>query len=166
MILPDIIQPNLRLLLCGTAPSRTSAHLQAYYAHPGNLFWKILFEAGFIPQPLQAQDFPRLPAFGLGLTDLNKVQYGVDAQLAQQHFDVAGLQAKLREFRPQYLAFTSKYAGSQFFGQQKISYGAQSQSFADTHLWVLPSTSGSARPHWARLKHHWFELGALLARGE
>jgi TDG/mug DNA glycosylase family protein len=162
-ILPDVLQANLRLVFCGTAPSRKSAQLQAYYAHPGNLFWKTLFAAGFLPEALQPQDYQRLPEFGFGLTDLNKRQFGVDAELDEEQFDVAGLQEKLRLYRPRVLAFTSKQAGSVFLGDKHLTYGAQPEPFAATQLWVLPSTSGSARPHWARLQHYWFELGALLA---
>lgn len=161
-ILPDVLQTDLCLVFCGTAPSRKSAQLQAYYAHPGNLFWKTLWTAGFVPEALQPQDYQRLPEFGLGLTDLNKVQCGVDADLDDAQFDVAGLQEKLRRYRPRLLAFTSKHAGSVFLGDQKITYGAQPEPFADTQLWILPSTSGNARPHWARLQHYWFELGAFL----
>ncbi len=158
-ILPDVLQPGLRLVFCGTAPSRKSAELKAYYAHPGNMFWKTVFDAGLITHALQPQDFSRLLEWGMGLTDLNKVQCGVDAELDKAQFDVAALQEKVRHFRPQYLAFTSKHAGSVFLGQKKLDYGLQPHGFADTQLWVLPSTSGSARPHWARLRHYWYELG-------
>ena len=41
-VLPDILQPGLRVVFCGTAAGRASAKARAYYAGPGNSFWKTL----------------------------------------------------------------------------------------------------------------------------
>ena len=42
--LPDILQPNLKVVFCGTAAGDASAKKRAYYAGPGNRFWKTLHE--------------------------------------------------------------------------------------------------------------------------
>ncbi|HET6586644.1 MAG TPA: mismatch-specific DNA-glycosylase, partial [Oleiagrimonas sp.] len=44
-VLPDLLRAGLGLVFCGTAPSRRSAAEGAYYAHPGNYFWRARFEA-------------------------------------------------------------------------------------------------------------------------
>ncbi|SEH04753.1 mismatch-specific DNA-glycosylase [Candidatus Venteria ishoeyi] len=158
-VLPDLLTDDLKLVFCGTAPSRRSAQDKAYYAHPGNLFWPTLFAAGFLPQRLQAAEYPLLLKYAIGLTDLNKQQSGVDATLDKDCFDSQALREKILFYHPKILAFTSKYAASQFYGRSKLEYGPQAESIADTRIWVLPSTSGNARPHWARLKHYWYQLG-------
>lgn len=163
-VLPDLLRPGLRLVFCGTAPSRKSAQLQAYYAHPGNLFWPTLYQAGFIPEPLQAAEYPRLLDYHIGLTDMNKTQSGVDADLDRAAFDPEGLRVKLERFQPQWLAFTSKNAATAYFGRTRLDYGAQAEPIAATRVWILPSTSGNARPHWPKLRQHWFELAAMLQK--
>ncbi len=72
MILPDVLAPGLDLVLCGTAPSRRSKEQGAYYAHPGNLFWRTLFETGLTPELLRPAAYRRVLAYGIGLTDLCK----------------------------------------------------------------------------------------------
>ena len=73
-----------------------------------------------------------------------------------------GLRDKIMLYQPQILAFTSKQGASQFLQQKKLEYGAHSAKIGQTRLWVLPSTSGTARPHWSKLKHHWYDLAATL----
>lgn len=166
-VLPDLLRPDLKLVFCGTAPSRKSAQQQAYYAHPGNQFWPILYQAGFIKQPLQAQDYPRLLDYDIGLTDVNKLQSGVDADLDAEAFDPQGLHEKILRYQPQMLAFTSKNAACAALEVKKLEYGLYAaEGWGETRLWVLPSTSGSARPHWARLHVYWLELGRLWQTGE
>jgi len=165
-VLPDILQTDLKLVFCGTAPSHKSAQMQAYYAHPSNLFWPTLYAAGFIKTPLQAAQYRTVLHYGIGLTDLNKVQSGIDTELDPNAFDVASLVKKIQDYQPQRLAFTSKNAAAAFFGHKNLQYGAQTAQVGNTVLWVLPSTSGNARPHWQRLKAHWFELGATFQESD
>ena len=42
MILPDLLDYNLDIVFCGMAASKKSKKVKAYYAGPGNKFWKIL----------------------------------------------------------------------------------------------------------------------------
>ena len=52
-ILPDLLQPGLALVFCGTAAGRRSAAEGAYYAHPGNLFWRALHAVQLTPRQQQ-----------------------------------------------------------------------------------------------------------------
>ena len=146
-VLPDVLQPGLSVVFCGTAAGTRSAQDRAYYAHPGNMFWRTVFAVGLTPRLLSPAEFPLMAAFGLGLTDLSKFHYGNDNELPVDAFDVAALRAKIEIFAPRVLAFTSKHGGSTALGKP-IAYGLQPTTFGNTRLFVLPSPSGQARRSW------------------
>lgn len=146
-VLPDVLQPGLALVFCGTAAGRRSAADRAYYAHPGNLFWRALFEAGLTPRRLAPAEFALLLHSGIGLTDLAKHHVGNDDELPRDAFDVPALLGKLETYQPQRLAFTSKHAARAALGRA-IDYGPQAATLGNTRLFVLPSPSGQARGHW------------------
>ncbi len=146
-ILPDLLRPGLQLVFCGTAPSRASAAAAAYYAHPGNAFWRALFETGITPRQLAPTEYPQLLTLNIGLTDLAKQHSGVDAELPKHAFDVAALYEKIKHYRPGLLAFTSKNAARAVFGS-RVDFGLQTQIIASTRIFVLPSPSGQARRSW------------------
>lgn len=147
-ILPDVLRPGLRLVFCGTAAGKRSAEEGAYYAHPGNLFWRALFQAGLTPRLLAPAEFPLLPEFGIGLTDLAKRHAGNDDELPRDAFDVPGLLSKIETYAPGILAFTSKNAARAVLGP-RLHYGAQARRLGTTRIHVLPSPSGQARGHWS-----------------
>ncbi|MDN5923775.1 MAG: mismatch-specific DNA-glycosylase [Xanthomonadales bacterium] len=146
-ILPDVLQAGLRVVFCGTAPSTRSAAEHAYYAHPGNAFWRALHASGLTPRLLAPAEFTCLPKYGIGLTDLAKHHSGNDAQLPQAAFDVAALRRKITRYAPQLLAFTSKNAAQAVFGHG-VAYGLQNAVIAHSKIFVLPSPSGQARRFW------------------
>jgi TDG/mug DNA glycosylase family protein len=146
-VLPDVLQPGLALVFCGTAAGKRSAAERAYYAHPGNLFWRALFEAGLTPRQLAPSEFPQLPDYGIGLTDLSKRHSGNDDELPRDAFDVPALIEKIERYAPRLLAFTSKNAARAMLGGT-VHYGLQNEVVGNTRLFVLPSPSGQARGHW------------------
>ncbi|HEY0198826.1 MAG TPA: mismatch-specific DNA-glycosylase [Rhodanobacter sp.] len=160
-ILPDVLQPGLALVFCGTAAGRRSAAEGAYYAHPGNLFWSALHQAGITPRLLAPQEFRQLPGHGIGLTDLAKRHAGNDSELPRDAFDVAALIDKIERHAPRLLAFTSKNAGRAALGRP-VDYGLQPERFGTTRLFVLPSPSGQARGHWNIAP--WLSLGTELRK--
>ncbi|HEX7813816.1 mismatch-specific DNA-glycosylase [Dyella sp.] len=162
-ILPDVWQPGIRLVFCGTAAGARSARERAYYAHPGNRFWPTLHEVGLTPRRLQPQEFPLLPTFGIGLTDVAKHHAGNDNQLPPGAFDAQGLRAKVLRWQPRWLAFTSKAAARAALGDD-AGYGLCRQRIGNTQLFVLPSPSGQARGHWN--VELWRMLAALARRDE
>jgi len=157
-ILPDVLRPGLRLVFCGTAAGKRSAQEGAYYAHPGNMFWRALFQAGLTPRLLAPQEFPLLPEFGIGLTDLAKRHVGNDDELPRDAFDVPALLAKIENHAPAVLAFTSKHGARAVLGAD-VRYGLQDRAFGATKVFVLPSPSGQARGHWDLA--HWIALARL-----
>ena len=157
-ILPDVLAYDLDIVFCGTAAGTASARAEAYYAGPGNAFWPTLFKVGLIPVPLRPQDFARVTEWHLGLTDLAKHVSGGDSMLDRRHFDVARLRESMAEYRPHWVAFTSKRAAAEFVGHP-VGYGLLAEIICVTGLFVLPSPSGAARGHWNEA--YWRDLALL-----
>lgn len=148
---------DLDIVFCGTAAGTASARQNAYYAGPGNAFWRTLFSIGLMPVALQPREFAQVTRWKLGLTDLAKHAYGSDASLSRAHFDVGRLQSVIDLYRPRILAFTSKRAAIEFVGRP-VEYGLLAKS-GSTRFFVLPSPSGAARRYWNI--EPWRELARL-----
>ncbi|WP_419896765.1 mismatch-specific DNA-glycosylase [Roseomonas sp. USHLN139] len=164
-VLPDLLVPGLRLVFCGSAPGAVSAARRAYYAHPGNRFWRILFEAGLTPRQLRPAEYPELLRHGIGLTDMAKHAFGNDDQLPKGAYDPAGFAARVRAVRPAALAFTAKAPAAAFLGRPtgSLAYGRAEAPPDFPPVWVLPSTSGQASRFWDA--RPWLALGAWF-RGD
>ena len=146
-VLRDVLAPGLAVVFCGTAVGAVSARRGAYYAGPGNAFWRTLCDVGFTPRHLEPEEYSSIRQYGLGLTDLAKTISGSDRVLFNKHFDRNGLRVKLRRYRPHILAFTSKRAAEEFIGHP-VDYGLLEERVGKTMLFVLPSPSGAARRYW------------------
>jgi len=161
--LPDQLQPGLRLVFVGTAASERSAATGHYYAHPGNRFWTTLFAVGLTPRLFRAQEFPALLALGIGFTDLCKSGAGMDHVALKAGVDVGGFVAKMRRYRPDTIAFTSKKAASLFYGRPTgaIALGGQPRQDDFPTVFVLASPSGAATGAWTL--EPWRALAAHVA---
>lgn len=146
-VLHDLLRPGLQVVFCGTAASSASARAKAYYAGPGNAFWRTLFATGLTPAQLAPSEYQRLLQYGIGLTDLCKVRHGSDAEVGTEEFDVDGLRTRLAGVEPGYLAFNGKNAARGAL-EQEVTLGPQEERFGGATVWVLPSTSAAARRYW------------------
>jgi double-stranded uracil-DNA glycosylase len=142
-LVPDVLARDLRVVFCGTAPSKKSAEARAYYAKPGNRFWPTLHAVGITPRRFAPHEYADLLGLGVGLTDMCKTHSGVDSELPDDAFDVPAFVAKIKKWQPRVVAFTSKNAGAAYLGVQP-EYGWQSTQIGDTRLYVLTSPSGLA----------------------
>ncbi|MBL8525529.1 MAG: mismatch-specific DNA-glycosylase [Betaproteobacteria bacterium] len=142
-LVPDLLGPNLRLVFCGTAPSRASAAAKAYYAKPGNKFWPTLHQVGITPRGFAPHEYPELLKLDIGLTDLGKVHSGVDSELPDDAFDLIALKSKIARYQPALVAFTSKNAAQSAL-EKSVAYGLQAETWGKTQFFVLPSPSGLA----------------------
>lgn len=162
-LIPDLLAPNLKLVLCGTALGHRSAREKAYYANPGNQFWKAIHRIGLTPRPFAAKEYPHLLPLGIGLTDLCKTVSGNDDQLPADAWDPEALHAKLLHYQPKLLAFTSKTGAECFFRhafRRGIkAYGLQPERIGITQLYACTSPSGRARRFWR--EEVWQELGEI-----
>lgn len=162
-VLPDVLTAGLRVVFCGTQAGAVSARRGAYYAGPGNKFWKTLFETGLISRPLGPRDFLEMPRYGIGFTDAAKGTSGPDSALLRRHFDVAGFLAKIREHAPAIVAFNGKRAAQAVLGEERgltPAYGLQPSLLVGSRVVILPSTSGAASGYWSI--EPWRELAALV----
>jgi TDG/mug DNA glycosylase family protein len=150
-VLPDVLEPGLRVVFCGTQAGAVSARLNAYYAGPGNKFWPVLHQIGLVPERLRPEEFRTLPRYGIGLTDVAKRTSGPDSALRGGHFDVADFVERIAASRPRILAFNGKRAAQVVLGigEGRLAYGPQAHGLADADIYVLPSTSGAAAGFWS-----------------
>ena len=156
VVLPDVLAPGLKVVFCGMAAGLKSAEEGAYYAGPGNSFWKTLYKVGLTDRELAPQEYTKVIQCGIGLTDLVKRQAGVDKHVKVTSEDVDGLGERIEEYAPEALAFNGKKAAKKFFGRRYIEYGRQPETIGSTIMFVLPSTSAAARRYWDI--RYWQEL--------
>ena len=147
-VLPDVLDPGLSIVFCGSAAGAASARAGAYYAGPGNRFWPTLYRVGLTPRLLAPAEFHTVRRYGIGLTDLCKTESGADSGLSREADDTAALAAKIARYRPAVLAFNGKRAAGVFLDTAIIDYGEQPRRIGETAIHVLPSTSGAARRWW------------------
>jgi TDG/mug DNA glycosylase family protein len=135
--------------------------LRAYYAGRGNRFWEVIHRIGLTPELLTPENSSRLLQYGIGLTDLAKDQFGMDAGLPSGRFDVARLRVIIETNQPRVLAFNGKKAASEFLKVRtsRLAYGCQPE-IGRTLTWILPSTSGAAVAHW--FIELWEELAKII----
>lgn len=167
-ILPDLLRPGLRLVFCGMAAGPESARIGAYYAGPGNRFWRVLHQAGFTPCQMRPADFRELPGLGIGLTDLAKTQWGVDRVVRVTQHDRDRLMATIRTARPQALAFTSGRTAALALGLKALPFGPLDGALRPAGfppVFVLPSTSGSNNGNWDRNGYHRHWMDTAMALG-
>jgi TDG/mug DNA glycosylase family protein len=150
-VLPDVLAPGLRVVFCGTGAGAYSARVGAYYANPGNKFWPTLHAIGLTPHRIAPADFRAVLDHAIGLTDVAKEHVGQDTAIDLALVDAAALGAKMEQYRPGILAFTSKRAASLFLDlpTAAIPYGLQARTIGPTRIHVLTSPSGQAGPHWS-----------------
>ena len=156
-VLPDLLQPGLRIVFCGTAAGNVSAVRGAYYAHPQNRSWSALHAIGLTPRQLRPEEYPEMLQWGLGLTDIAKHMSGMDRELpsgALGREAGAALKAKIMGAEPRWLAFTSLTAGRGYLGRA-AGFGEQPERIGRTRLWLLPSPSPTAGWNWESNKHWW-----------
>jgi len=148
--LPDLLAPDLLVVFVGTAASHRSAAERAYYAHPGNRFWRTIHAVGITPRLFAPHEFRELAQLGIGFTDMSKRGSGMDHDVAAHEFDVARFEAAMRTHRPRIVAFTSKKAASVWLGVAtgEIELGLQPGGLGFPKVFVLPSPSGAATRYW------------------
>ena len=148
MILPDLLKYNLNIVFCGMAASKKSKKVKAYYAGPGNKFWKILHQTGLTKQELSPHDFKDLLDFNIGLTDICKRDYGNDNELDASKYDRNGLNLKILKYNPRFVCFNGKNAAKVYLNKKRVDYGLQKEKAGESKIFICPSTSGAANGFW------------------
>lgn len=163
-MLKDVLAKNLDVVFCGTAKGKASARKGFYYAGPGNKFYNVLHLVGFTPYRMESEECYEINRYKIGLTDLVNTEFGNDNEISNESYEVENFIAKMEKYQPKYIAFNSKKGASFILGYHGITklvnYGLQSKTIGNSKLFVLPSTSGSARRYWD--ERYWFELKQLI----
>lgn len=160
----DIIQPGLRVLFCGINPGKSSAHTGYHFAHPGNRFWKTIFQAGFTLTQLKPEQEQQLTDTGCGITMLVERPTVLASELAGSELREGGqaLRDKIERYQPAALAVLGKQAYQQAFRCRKVEWGKQPLSIGGTEIWVLPNPSGLNRASQEAMTAAYAELNQSL----
>jgi len=145
--LKDCVRPPVRVLFVGINPGVRSGTIGHHFAGYSNRFWKLLWDARFVPERLGPEDDWRLPEFGLGLTNLiPRTTPGIDTLTPGEY--VAGervLRRKVRRWRPKVVAFVGVTLFRVVFKRrpaEPISLGVRPELFEGARVFVLPNPSG------------------------
>ncbi|HEY6233243.1 MAG TPA: G/U mismatch-specific DNA glycosylase [Pyrinomonadaceae bacterium] len=141
---PDVIAPDLRVLFCGINPGLYTAAVGHHFARPGNRFWPALFAAGFTDRLISPFDELELLALGYGVTNVVMRATATADELTREELRAGGkrLIAKVRRYRPAFLAVLGLGAYRAAWNQPKAVIGQQENRIAETTVWVLPNPSG------------------------
>ncbi|KAI0882193.1 DNA glycosylase [Annulohypoxylon maeteangense] len=167
-LLPDAIAPNLLILTIGLNPGLQTARTGHAYAHPSNLYWKLLFSSGITPERCSAQEDQTMPArFSLGHTNIvaRPSRNGAELSKAEMDEGVAMLEDKCRRWRPEVACVVGKSIWESVFRVRhgralrkgEFSYGWQEErmgvietgdgeegGWEGSRVFVATSTSGLA----------------------
>ncbi|KAF7540785.1 hypothetical protein G7Z17_g12120 [Cylindrodendrum hubeiense] len=181
-LLPDAITQDLLILFIGLNPGVQTARTGHAYAHPSNLFWKLLFSSGVTPRlcsPTEDRQMPEL--YSLGLTNIVARPSRNGSELSKKEMDegVEILQEKARKWRPESICVVGKSiwesvwrvrhgrpVGKAFkYGWQDTTenMGVIHGEWEGARVFVASSTSGlAATLSPAEKQRIWDELGAWV----
>lgn len=105
--LRDRIRPGVRVLFVGINPGVRSAMTGHHFAGYSNRFWKLLWDAGLVPEQISYMDDGRLPEWGFGITNLvPRPSPGIDDLRPAEYVDGwRTLERKIRRHRPELVVF-------------------------------------------------------------
>lgn len=147
--IPDLIQPNLKILFCGINPGLYSGATRLHFARPGNRFWPALHAAGFTERLLAPWENYELLGAGYGITNLVRRTTPTAAELSDEEFRAGrrALARKTRKFSPKWVALLGLGAYRTGFGKPLAMIGPQAERIGTAGLWVLPNPSGLNANH-------------------
>ncbi|KAI4631956.1 uncharacterized protein J4E87_002663 [Alternaria ethzedia] len=172
--LVDILEPNLICIFVGTNPGVQTAAAGHAYAHPSNLFWKLLHSSGLTDRRLKPEEDRSLPAlYCMGNTNIVERPSKDAAELSKEETaaGTAQLDAKFLKYKPEAVCIVGKgiweaiwrYRYGKNMGKKDFKYGwqdeehnmgksedGQEEQDVDGNVWngsrvfVTTSTSGLA----------------------
>ncbi|MCJ1468150.1 hypothetical protein MMC07_006778 [Pseudocyphellaria aurata] len=165
--LTDSIAPNLICMFVGLNPGIRTATSGHAYAHPSNLFWRLVHSSGCTPRlcrPAEDGDMPRL--YQLGLTNIVPRPTREGSELSKEEMDdlVKELEAKIALYRPESVAIVGKsiwesiwrVKNGKAIRKEQFKYGWQDdrmkmgkvkdgeEKWAGARVFVATTTSGLA----------------------
>ena len=167
--LVDVLEPNLICVFVGTNPGIRTATSGHSYAHPSNMFWKLLHLSGCTDErlkPEQDVDLPRL--YSMGNTNIVERPSKDAAELSKAEMTDGTpiLEEKFRRYRPEAVCIVGKgiweaiwrWNHKRQIKKEEFHYGWQDdrermgkcEGWEGARVFVSSSTSGlsaSTKPH-------------------
>src|SRR6204780_3320651 len=136
MGLPDVISTSLNVVFCGINPGMRSAAVGLHFANRSNRFWRVLHLAGFTAKQLEPEEARLLLDYGCGITSAVARPTVSATDLSRADYVAARpvFERKIAKYRPRYLAFLGKPAGSVFLNQRNVSWGLQPATLGGSAL--------------------------------
>ena len=148
--LPDLLGPDVRLLVVGINPGLLTVAVQSHFGRRGNRFYPALYRAGVVDRLIDAaegfkpEDLAHLKARGLGITNLVPIATARADELSRDEL-LAGaiaLEERVRVIRPTAVAMLGITSYRTAFGRPKTVTGRQPETLGGAELWVVPNPSG------------------------
>jgi TDG/mug DNA glycosylase family protein len=144
--LRDRIRPGVHVLFVGINPGVRSSLTGHHFAGFSNRFWKLLYDARLVPEPISFADDDRLPEWGYGITNLvPRPTPGIDTLERREY--AAGrltLRRKILRHRPAIVALIGVTVFRALFPERRdaVALGLQQERIGDSKVFVLPNPSG------------------------
>lgn len=147
--LPDIVAPNLRVLLVAINPATPSAKDGHPFSTPTNLFWRLLHGSGLTSRLYSPDEAARLPEDGLGLVSLvdRPTKAAVELRASEMRAGVPRLAAKVERWHPQVVALLGLTLLPLVLPDEQAGPGLKRARFVGTRVFVLPNPSGRNRAY-------------------
>jgi double-stranded uracil-DNA glycosylase len=144
--LRDRIRPGVRVLFVGINPGVRSSLTGHHFAGFSNRFWKLLFEARLVPEPITYEDDDRLPDWGYGITNIvARPTPGIDTLLPGEYVEGRlRLRRKILRYEPEVVALVGVTVYRAMFPDRKgaVRLGRQADTIGSSAVFVLPNPSG------------------------
>jgi TDG/mug DNA glycosylase family protein len=139
--LPDLVGPNMRLLIVGLNPSPYAADAGIGFARPGNRFWPAALGAGIASRDRDLSDAFR--RHGVGFTDLVKRATVAAGELTKEEYETGfgRVERLVRWLEPGVVVFVG-LAGWRAVVDRRARPGLQPDAIGGRPAYVMPSTSG------------------------
>ena len=139
--LPDVVRPNMRMLVCGLNPSLYAADAGVGFARPGNRFWPAALSAGVASA--DRDPWHALRHHNVGFTDLVKRATVAASELTPDEYRVgcSRVERLVEWLQPGVVAFVG-LAGWRAAVDRKAVAGPQAQTLGGRPVYVMPSSSG------------------------
>ena len=139
------------MLFVGINPGVRSALTGHHFAGFSNRFWKLLYDARLVPEPVTYVDDERLPEWGYGITNVvPRPTPGIDTLTREEY--VAGcvrLRRKIQRYRPAVVALVGVTVFRALFPNSRgrartraVALGLQKERISHAEVFVLPNPSG------------------------
>ena len=148
--IPDLVGPDLRLLLCGINPGLWAAATATHFAHPGNRFYPALAAAGILPafpriaDGMTDADRAEVIARGVGITSLVHRATARADELTRHELREGAEQLAdgVARWQPKVVAVVGITAFRVAFERPSAVTGRQPETLVGAELWVVPNPSG------------------------